>query len=323
MAVLNLETLRSELGHKIKKPSIANARLDRWLNMGVDDVCRAIDADHLITETTITTESGIRLYFVPDCMPSGIIQIVDTTNDIVFGKLDEEDVERMDPDRDDAGSARFYNGYGYSEYQGVPLSASTVDIVSASASDTTQQVRISGLINGVLDDEIITLNGTTVATGASSFSAIYGVRKTASTLGRVTVNVNDASNTVIAYIAPDALIRQHQPFRVWNVPDTANSLRVRHYRLPRPMINAQDIPDVSSDSFHELVLIGAAIRGHRDLFDHEIAAVVQAQEWVPFINQFARQQGKNRTDRSSVIGGSNLESFSTLLPSTYGYPVDF
>lgn len=322
MAVLNLATLRTELGQKIKKTNLANLRVDRWLNMAVDDVCRSIDADHLIDETTRTAASGIRIYFVPDCQPQGIIQITDTTNDLVLTKLDEEDVERIDPDRDDAGNARFYNGYGYSEYEGIPLAASTVDIVSASTSDTTQQVRISGLINSVLDDEIITLNGTTVAVGSSSFSAIYGVRKTATTLGRVTVNVNDASNTVIAYIAPDALIRQYQPFRVWNVPDAADSFRVRFYRLTRPMINAEDVPDVSSHEFHELVLIGAAIRGHRDLFDHDIAKKVLIEEWIPFINQFKSLQGKNRTDRSSVIGGSNIDEFTTLLPSTYGYPVD-
>lgn len=323
MAVLNLSILRSELGQKIKKTNLNNVRLDRWLNMGVDDVCRAIDADHLVDETTITLESGIRLYFVPDCQPRGIMQIVDTTNNLILRKIDEEDVERLDPDRDDSGNARFYSGYGYSEYQGIPLAASTVDIVSSSISDTTQQVRISGLINNVLDDELITLNGTTIATGSSSFSAIFGVRKTAATVGRVTVNVNDVSNTVIAYIAPDALIRQYQPFRVWNVPDAADSLRVRFYRLPRPMINAEDVPDVSSHEFHELVLIAAAIRGHRDLFDHDIAQKVLIEEWAPFINQFARRQGKNRTDRAEVIGGNQIDEFSTLLPSTFGYPVDF
>lgn len=323
MAVLNLAMLRTELGQKIKKTNIATARVDRWLNMGVDDVIRALDADHLVTETTITTASGIRLYFVPDCLPNGIISVVDTTNDIILSKIDEEDVERIDPDRNDSGNARFYNGFGFTEYEGVPLSASTVDIVSASASDTTQQVRISGLINNVLDDELITLNGTTVATGSSLFSAIYGVRKTATTLGRVTVNVNDASNTVIAYIAPDALIRQYQPFRVWNVPDAADSLRVRFYRQARPMINVEDVPDVSSHEFHELVLIAAAIRGHRDLFDHDVAKVVLVEEFLPFVEQFKRLQGKNRTDRSPVIGQTNISKFSTLLPSTYGYPVDF
>src|SRR3990167_3661587 len=321
MAVLNLATLRTELGQKIKKTSLANARVDRWLNMAQDDVCSAIDADYLVDEATITTASGIRLYFVPDCQPSGIIQIVDTTNDKVLSKLDEEDVERIDPDRDDSGDARFYNGYKYSEYEGVPLTASTVDIVSSTAD--TAQVRITGTVNGVFDNELITLNGTTVATGTKSFSAIHGVRKASTTTGRVTVNVNDASNTVIAYIAHDALIRQYQPFRVWNVPDAADSLRVRFYRLPRPMINAEDVPDVSSHEFHELVLIGAAIRGHRDLFDHDIAQKVLVEEWSPFIQQFARRQGKNRTDRSPVIGGSAIDGFSTLLGSTYGYPVDF
>jgi hypothetical protein len=322
MAVLNLTTLRTELGNKIKKPSITNDRKDRWLNMAVDDVCRAIDADHLVDETPITTASGIRLYFVPDCQPSGIIQIVDTTNDKILSKLDEEDVERIDPDRDDAGDARFYNGYKYSEYEGVPLTASTVDIVSSTAD--TAQVRITGTVSGVLDTELLTLNGANVVTGTKSFSAIHGVRKATTTTGKVTVNVNDASNTVIANIAPSALIRQYQPFRVWNVPDAADSLRVRFYRLTRPMINAEDIPDVSSDEFHELVLIAAAIRGHRDLFDHDIAEKVQVAEWGPFIQQFAKKQGKNRTDRSPVIGGSNADQFQdTMLGGRYGYPVDF
>ena len=321
MPVLNLATLRTELGQKIKKTSLANVRVDRWLNAAVEDVCRALDADHLLDETTVTTASGIRLYFIPDCQPSGIVQIIDTTNQIILTKLDEEDVERIDPSRDDSGNARFYNGYNYSEYEGVPLAAATVDIVSSTAD--TAQVRITGIVSGVSDTEIITLNGVTVATGTKSFSAIHGVRKAATTTGKVTVNVNDTSNTVIANIAPAALIRQYQPFRVWNVPDAADSLRVRFFRLPRPMINAEDVPDVSSNEFHELVLIGAAIRGHRDLFDHDVAQKVLIEEWSPFIQQFARRQGKNRTDRSPVMGGSNIDEFSTLLGSTYGYPVDY
>jgi len=321
MPVLNLATLRTELGQKIKKTSLANVRVDRWLNAAVEDVCRALDADHLLDETTVTTASGIRLYFIPDCQPSGIVQIIDTTNQIILTKLDEEDVERIDPSRDDSGNARFYNGYNYSEYEGVPLAAATVDIVSSTAD--TAQVRITGIVSGVSDTEIITLNGVTVATGTKSFSAIHGVRKAATTTGKVTVNVNDTSNTVIANIAPAALIRQYQPFRVWNVPDAADSLRVRFFRLPRPMINAEDVPDVSSNEFHELVLIGAAIRGHRDLFDHDVAQKVLIEEWSPFIQQFARRQGKNRTDRSPVMGGSNIDEYSSLLPSTYGYPVDF
>ena len=321
MPVLNLATLRTELGQKIKKTSLANVRVDRWLNAAVEDVCRALDADHLLDETTVTTASGIRLYFIPDCQPSGIVQIIDTTNQIILTKLDEEDVERIDPSRDDSGNARFYNGYNYSEYEGVPLAAATVDIVSSTAD--TAQVRITGIVSGVSDTEIITLNGVTVATGTKSFSAIHGVRKAATTTGKVTVNVNDTSNTVIANIAPAALIRQYQPFRVWNVPDAADSLRVRFFRLPRPMINAEDVPDVSSNEFHELVLIGAAIRGHRDLFDHDVAQKVLIEEWSPFIQQFARRQVKNRTDRSPVMGGSNIDEYSSLLPSTYGYPVDF
>lgn len=323
MAVLNLSTLRSELGQKIKKTNLANARLDRWLNMGVDDVVRSVDSDHLITETTITAVADQRTYYVPDCMPGGIAQIVDTSNDRILIKLTESDVEAIDPDRDDSGDARFYTTFGFTEYEGQPDQAATVNIVSASASDTAQTVRIYGLVNAVIDDESITLNGTTMATGTKSFTAIYGVRKSTTTVGRVRVTVNDSATTRIADIAPNFLIRQYQPFNLYHVPDTTDSYRVRFYRQPRPLINAEDVPDVSSDQYHEGVLIAASIRGHRDLFDFERAGQVLKEEWLPFLKQFKINQSKNRTNKAPVIGGTISDLFEyARLPGNYGYPVD-
>lgn len=319
MAVLNLTTLRSELGVKIKRTTIANARLDRWLNMAVDDVLQSVDSDHMIQSSTITMVSGTRLYYVPDCEYNKILSVVDTTTDTILELRSEYNLEEQDPDLDDAGSPLFYAPYGYTEYEGQPLTASTVSIVSTSASDTTQTVRIPGVVNSVDGTENLTLNGLTTVTGTASFSAIHGARKSATTVGRVRVTVNDASTTRIADIAPASLIRQYQPIYLFPVPNAANSMRVRYIRKPRAMVNAEDIPDVSSDQYHELVLIGAAIRGHRDLFDHVIARKVLEEEWVPMVERFKKQQGNKRGRKSPVIGG-NEEYFELgRLPNSYGY----
>lgn len=66
--------------------------------------------------------------------------------------------------------------------------AGVLTIVSSNASDTTQTVTIYGL-NGVVPvSETLTLDGTTPVDGTQNFTKVTGVRKSAATLGTVTVS---------------------------------------------------------------------------------------------------------------------------------------
>lgn len=78
-----------------------------------------------------------------------------------------------------------------------PISPSIMSISSSSSSDTSISVTIFGTVNGYPDYEIISTNGsngTTVVSGAKSFSFIERIVKNQTTIGRITVTSNIATN---------------------------------------------------------------------------------------------------------------------------------
>jgi|1_EtaG_2_1085319.scaffolds.fasta_scaffold00841_10 hypothetical protein len=300
--LLNLSTLRSELGQKIKNTSVSNARRDRWLNLSQDDIASEMDPDHLIVNSTFSTVADTRKYYL-DYEFNKILSIVDETNDLTLRQAMEPELESVDPSREDSGSPFLYSVFGYEWVTGQPTSASVITVVSNSGSDTTQKVRINGLVNGVEDTELLTLNGLTDVNGTKSFTEVFTIAKDETTVGMVTVTSNAAAVT-IAQLGHAELAGPRQGVHLFPVPDSALTLRVRGIRRPREMLNTEDYPDFP-ETFHELVLIGAAVRGHRDLMRPSIAKETHDNEYEPMLKKLQKQMGNKRGRQSSVIRGVN------------------
>lgn len=66
--------------------------------------------------------------------------------------------------------------------------AGVAQVVSTDAGDTTQTATIYGIVGGSPDTETIALNGTTPATGAKTFTEVYGVRLSAICAGNVVLS---------------------------------------------------------------------------------------------------------------------------------------
>lgn len=318
---MNLVTLRAELRRRTKADSLSNAQLNRFLNLAQDDVVSQIDAEHLITTTTFATVANQRIYRVPDIEYNKVLSVVDETNGIVLRHRSEYDMEDADPEFNDTGTSSYYTVRGYDEFQNQPSAASVISIVSSAAGDTTQRVRLHGVAGGVARTQLLTLNGTTTVAGAVSFTSLTGVRKDATTTGNVTVTSNAGAVTV-AVIGPDQLVRFYQPIVLQWTPNAVATIRVRYIRKPKEMVYDEDVPDVGSDVFHELVLIGATIRGFRDIHHFDAANNVQQTEWLPGLATIKRQQGNLRSRKSPVIGtATGLFEEYARLPARYGWPV--
>lgn len=313
---LNLTTLRSELGNRLKAPStISSSRKDLWLNLAQDDVAVEMDPANLLVTDTFSSTSSTRKYYL-DFQFNKIVAVVDTTNNSELDYLPESDVEWLNPDLSQTGTPSGWGIYGLEFIRAQPTSASVVTVVSSSASDTTQMVRINGIVSGARDTELLSLNGTTSVPGSKSFSSIHSIAVNSACVGRVTSTSNSGGVT-LSVVAPGLFVDQKQPLYLWPIPDATISYRVRGYRAPRAMINAEDFPDMP-DTYHELVLIGAIIRGHMDLFRHEIAGKVYALEWLPLVKKLKAEMGQRRSKRSPVIvGGPPTLPFGPRYPSNY------
>lgn len=81
--------------------------------------------------------------------------------------------------------------------------AGVLTVVSSNVGDTTQTVTIYGLNGTTPVSETLTLNGTTSVTGTQAFTKVTGVRKSAATVG--TVTVTDSAPATVTTLAPATL----------------------------------------------------------------------------------------------------------------------
>lgn len=294
----NLTQLRAELANRLKNTSIGSARLTGWLNDAQDMVAGMMDPDHLIINSTFSTTASTRLYYLPFEF-NKVLSIIDTSTNIELEQTNEPYLEGIDPDRSTTGTPYFYATQGMDWVKGQPTSATTISIVSSETTDTTQRVRINGVVNSVADTEILTLNGTTTVTGTKSFSEIYTIAKDSTTAGKITVT---AGAVTIGAMAPNELAHQYQAVSLWPTPDSTLTMRARGIRRCRAMVNDQDFPDYPA-TFHELILIAATVRGNRDLFRPRIADNIMDNELKPMIKELQKQMGNKRLKRSVVIQG--------------------
>ena len=201
--------------------------------------------------------------------------------------------------------------------QNQPSSASVVTVVSSSASDTSQTVRINGTDeNGTQITELLTLNGVTDVVGSTSFTEINQVVKGSTTTGNITVTSNSGAVTIVR-ISSFQLAREFQPINLFPTPSGAVTYVIRGMQRARPMVNAEDTPDLPQ-SWHELVLVGAAIRGHLDRMRPTMAFNLKTQIFDPKLKELKGEMGNKRGKYSPVIGDGPDVMFGGQLP--YNYP---
>lgn len=315
--LLNLGTLRSELVDLIKSKSITNTRRDRWLNQAQSDVAAEMDCEHLNVTKTFSSVANQRTYHFGFEF-NKVLSLRDTTNNIDLTELTEGEIEEMDPDFSDTGTPYSYSITGMSWVENQPSSASVITIVSDSASDTTQTVTINGFdANNTEITETLSLNGLTPAVGTTSFTEITHISKSESTAGIVTATSNSAAVTVIRIPAAQ-LAKQYQPLNLYYIPSAINVYKVRGIRRPRMMISANDYPDFP-EAYHELVLIGAVIRGHLDRFRPSLALKVRQELWEPLVKRLKGEMGNKRGKSSPVIHGSPSPRYGGWLGPDFPY----
>jgi len=224
----------------------------------------------------------------------------------------ERDILNIDPDLSDTGSPDVYSIVGYAEVQAQFDGASTIKVVSSSASDITQTVRIRGLVSGIETTEAITLVGTTPATSTNTYDANQDllVRLSDACVGNVTVTDTEDSGT-LAVIPVGWLRRPMMKIAFYPVPSATDTMKVLIYRNPYYLTDDEDTPDLPS-GWENLVLTGALIEAHRYAYEFDVADKMEAS-FARDVNQLTKQQGDSRNTNRNI----RLES-KWAFPRTRG-----
>uniref|UniRef100_A0A6M3IUC7 Uncharacterized protein n=1 Tax=viral metagenome TaxID=1070528 RepID=A0A6M3IUC7_9ZZZZ len=124
------------------------------------------------------------------------------------------------PNPTTTGTPKWYRLW---EDEGVEVrlaSDDTIDIVSSSASDTSQTVRIVGYdTNGILQTESLSLNGITTVNGTITYDSnkVLRVSKSASTAGIITISANSVT---LLKLAPTELSERFKIISLYPIPPT-------------------------------------------------------------------------------------------------------
>jgi len=289
MANKNFVTLKTNIGQEVQDTSSAfSTILGRFINRRYFQILRAINWQNLRTDYSITTTSGTKDYVLPDDFDKEI-SVEDGVNDILLTRLELQDISRNYPGATaDAGTV-----YRYSiledTVQKQPTSASTLSIVSSSASDNTQTILIRGIVSGYETSETVLLTGITPAVTTNTYSRVKGISKSSNTVGKVTVTSNTGAVTQ-SVLPPKILESRYKLIRLHYVPTTTLVLSVVYIIKPLPLTEDYDYPVLDIADLLEIGVLADAWRYKRQfakaqtmeiLFNQELSNYIWSKENSP------------------------------------------
>lgn len=123
-----------------------------------------------------------------------------------------------------------------------PVATSVVTAVSTSAGDTGTIIVRGETLYGI-DEDTLTLTGTTPAVGTVSFTSILSLTLSTPGAGRITLTT-DGGDTTILVLTAGQLGRNYQQLRLLWVPSSGDTIDYHFYRKPTPLTSDYSIPDI-------------------------------------------------------------------------------
>jgi len=142
------------------------------------------------------------------------------------------------------------------------LDASVIRIASSDSGDTNIDVTVFGTVSSFPDFEVITTNssnGTTAVSGSKSFTSIERVVKSASTVGRITVDANSANTTVATLPVGDTTSGiKYAKIQLHPLPSAVFPMNVQYYKDPYSLVNDGDVHELGEDFDEAIILLSVA-----------------------------------------------------------------
>lgn len=136
---------------------------------------------------------------------------------------------------------------------------SVIRVVSSSASDTSKNITVFGIVSGYPDYEVIVTNGTSAVSGSKSFSSVERVVKDSTTVGRITVDANSGADIVaVIPVGLTTLGIFYPKVKLYPLPDGIYPINVEYYKDPWALVNDTDIHEMGQDFDEAIILLAVA-----------------------------------------------------------------
>lgn len=258
-----LKTLRDQCLYLLDEAGdtgTTKTNIDNFINQAHQSRCVMKQWPFMLWDTpeTFTTADGDQLYALHSefMFPSYFF------NRTKKKYLVESNSRQIEPSgvrwNEDVQGERFML-WGRTPVQNQPAAASTVRIVSSSASDTqsSKAITIKGVTASGVTSESLTPNGATLVTSTNSYSKILAVTKAAVWVGNMTMTSDSGAVTNLT-LFPNELGRNYQQIYLLFDPDAADVIEYRFYRKPSQLTADNDIPDIP-DPFSQILVWEAAL----------------------------------------------------------------
>lgn len=170
---------------------------------------------------------------------------------------------------DESDIPQLYRLHGEDGCLNQPSTASTLSIVSSDAGDTTQTVRVSGIVSSYPDFEDFALNGVGAVAGTKSFSRIdrIAIFDNAATptpnTGRITITSN--TGAITNAVIPVNFINRavsYNKVQLYPIPDDEYVINVECYDRLYDLVDDNDVCPLGKE-FDESIILWACYIGRK------------------------------------------------------------
>lgn len=276
---------------------IANAK--RWANAGYNRVVYDVDYPFLRRETTFTTTNGTRLY-IPSVIALRILNIRIPSENRYLTKIDAERLDRARPQYKVDTQVDIPLGWYIEDFVGVatqPPSAEVCGVKSSSASDTTQTVTVTGIVNGEVDQATATLNGTTNVSLVKSFTEIHSISKSAITVGQITFGTNSTYTTTYGILGPMHRTKRYIRIGLEPIPGSTLTCYMKFTPWMPEMVNDSDVTLIPASDTPLIVDAGLM---HAYEFLGDMDSLMQREK--KYIDRLGKIRERMGDDQDTVEG---------------------
>lgn len=246
--MLNFGDIKTQVSNLIERPDAAFlTKIGGYVNQRYMNCAKRRPWIGLCRQITITETVGQNNIILPGWVES-VIDIHQTATPVVLALQRYYNfINRHINDKSDSGDPFVATPVGRIGILASLPSSSVITIVSSSASDITQTVRVRGYTAaGVPVDDSISLNGTTPVPGTITISSLAGYEpffaKSGDTVGTITIK---SGSTTIAVLGPREFEVFYNKWLLWPQPNTANPLYLTVKKKIQLLTQAEDVPEIN------------------------------------------------------------------------------
>ena len=310
-------------GRKVQKTDTAyKTKLKDWAGEWYEKIYNRYFWNDLFREIEISVSSGVNHVILPRQV-NHILYVTDLSNDILVRKYGVQNFQKRFLDRmDQQGTVYHYAQYGYSPVATQLSTADAVEVLSSSASDTTQTVYIRGYDSNGLEQAIsFALNGTTaVSTNSPTFAAfsianprsgLSMVSKDADTVGNITIREKTA-DTVLGYLSPLERTARHRIIRVVDNTSSSESFFIGFKEPLRKLVNDGDVTQFECE---DLLVRGIYIESLKEQRQFQRAAI-EEQGWEKDLTARLQAEERDQEQEDGAIPEINSNALPIDTPHT-------